>query len=158
MSHWIQWTILQILEKICDNTSAENFLTAILQRNSDSSFYSSIQSNWFTWMQQNTDEKRKGHFAWGKSTNFKQFVASAEFEEQPIIGRLMYWRTLCFECYKKEPQRGMNEEDCLYLFALIKMCFLLLFIFFLFFFCYCFGKRFCSFLVSACGSVHFKTL
>ena len=37
----------------------------------------------------------------------------------------MYWRTLCFECYKKEPQRGMNEEDCLYLFALIKMCFLL---------------------------------
>ena len=74
-------------------------------------------------MQQNTDEKRKGHFAWGKSTYFKQFVAPAEFEEQSIIGWLMYLRTLCLECYKKEPQRGMNEEDCLYLFALIKMCF-----------------------------------
>ena len=42
----------------------------------------------------------------------------------------MYWRTLCFECYKKEPQKSMNEEDCLYLFALIKMCFLLLSVYF----------------------------
>ena len=155
MSHWIQWTILQILEKICDNTSAENFLTAILQRNSDSSFYSSIQSNWFTWMQQHTDEKRKGHLAWGKSTYFKHFRVCRTINNWATN---VLEDTLCFECYKKEPQRGMNEEDCLYLFALIKMCFLLLFIFFLFFFCYCFGKRFCSFLVSACGSVHFKTL
>ena len=77
----------------------------------DSSFYSSIQSNWFTWMQQNADEKRKGHLAWGKSTYFKQFIASSEFAKQLITGQLMYWRTLCFECYKKEPQRGMNEED-----------------------------------------------
>ena len=81
-------------------------------------------------MQQNTDEKRKGHFAWGKSTYFKQFVAPAEFEEQSIIGWLMYLRTLCLECYKKEPQRAMNKEDCLYLFALIKMCFLLLSVYF----------------------------
>ena len=42
----------------------------------------------------------------------------------------MYWRTLCFECYKKEAQRGMKEEDCLHLFALIKMCFLLLCVYF----------------------------
>ena len=42
----------------------------------------------------------------------------------------MYWRTLCFECYKKEPQRGMKEEDCLHLFPLIEMCFLLLSVYF----------------------------
>ena len=46
----------------------------------------SIQWNWFTWLQQ-THEKRKGHLAWGKSTDFNFFslfffFTSSEFEEQ----------------------------------------------------------------------------
>ena len=45
----------------------------------------SIQWNWFTWLQQ-TNEKRKGHLAWGKSTDCKLFFffffTSSEFEDK----------------------------------------------------------------------------
>ena len=58
----------------------------------------------------NKTKMRKKKVIWREEkvyNYFKQFVASSEFEQQSIIGRLMYWRTLCFERYKKELQRGM---------------------------------------------------